>query len=179
MKLTVACYISLLRIVLTPLIVMLMVHAMWQLAFVVFVCAILTDILDGYVARTFNQQSLCGQLLDPLADKILLTSVMLALLFLMPGSWYLSYAVWFLLCKEFVLLVGAAVVWLKYQIFIKPSFLSRFVCFCEVALIALLFVLKVFHINISECFIIDIILLNIIVSVWLLFRYAWLLVYKK
>jgi len=56
-------------------------------AFVVAVLAGLTDLLDGYLARTFGWESDFGRLMDPLADKIFMTAmfVMLCEYRLMPG----------------------------------------------------------------------------------------------
>lgn len=51
------------------------------LAALLFVIASLTDLLDGYVARRFNMVTSMGKLLDPIADKILISSV----LFLLVG----------------------------------------------------------------------------------------------
>jgi cardiolipin synthase (CMP-forming) len=54
------------------------------LSLVVFCIASLTDILDGWSARRFNQETSFGRFLDPLADKFLVISTFIALLYLDP-----------------------------------------------------------------------------------------------
>jgi CDP-diacylglycerol--glycerol-3-phosphate 3-phosphatidyltransferase len=69
--------LSLLRIFLTPVFVFLFFldHPGYQIAaFVVFTIASVTDWYDGYAARKLGEVSLLGQFLDPLADKILVSS---------------------------------------------------------------------------------------------------------
>lgn len=69
--------LSLLRIFLTPVFVFLFFldHSGYQIAaFVVFTVASVTDWYDGYAARKLGEVSLLGQFLDPLADKILVSS---------------------------------------------------------------------------------------------------------
>ena len=51
----------------------------WILAFLVFVAAAISDYFDGYFARTYNQQSSLGRMLDPIADKLLVSVVLLML----------------------------------------------------------------------------------------------------
>ena len=53
-------------------------QARW-LAFAVFVLAAITDFFDGYLARRWHQQSALGRMLDPIADKVLVAAVLLAL----------------------------------------------------------------------------------------------------
>ncbi|MGC1848660.1 MAG: CDP-alcohol phosphatidyltransferase family protein, partial [Pseudolabrys sp.] len=48
-------------------------------ALTIFVAAGVTDILDGYLARTWGQQSSLGRMLDPIADKLLVASCLLML----------------------------------------------------------------------------------------------------
>lgn len=74
--------ITLLRIVLLPLLVVFLIQDRtlynW-LALMVFLLAAATDWLDGYVARSSNEVTVLGKLLDPVADKLLFLAVLLPL----------------------------------------------------------------------------------------------------
>ena len=65
-------FLSLLRIILVPAIVIFLIQGEYVKALIVFVIAGLTDALDGTFARLLNKQTELGAFLDPLADKILL-----------------------------------------------------------------------------------------------------------
>lgn len=72
-----------LRIAVTPVVVVFLLFPGPVSSFVAALCffvAALTDILDGYIARLQKSESPVGQLLDPLADKILINSVMIMLI---------------------------------------------------------------------------------------------------
>ena len=74
--------LTVLRIGLTPIFLLLLFADAWywkSLAFVVFSVASLTDFYDGKLARAGNQETALGRFLDPLADKILVTSALVAL----------------------------------------------------------------------------------------------------
>jgi CDP-diacylglycerol---glycerol-3-phosphate 3-phosphatidyltransferase len=73
--------LSLLRILLTPIFVSLLFveHLPFKIAaFVVFVAATITDYYDGYAARKYHIITMTGQFLDPLADKILVSSCLIS-----------------------------------------------------------------------------------------------------
>jgi cardiolipin synthase len=77
--LTVANQLTLLRMGLAPLLVVLVLLQQRTWALVIFVAAGLTDLLDGVIARRGGQQTTLGAVLDPVADKILLSSSFIAL----------------------------------------------------------------------------------------------------
>ncbi|XP_063426184.1 probable cardiolipin synthase (CMP-forming) [Mytilus trossulus] len=74
------------RIVATPFLGYLVVQEAYTPAFCIFVVAGMTDVLDGYIARNFNQMTVLGSALDPLADKLLVSvlTVTLTMSSLMP-----------------------------------------------------------------------------------------------
>jgi cardiolipin synthase len=67
---TIPNLLTLLRLLLIPVFLIAAFHGRHTLAFVLFLSAAVTDILDGFIARRFNQRSRVGALLDPAADKM-------------------------------------------------------------------------------------------------------------
>jgi cardiolipin synthase len=78
--------LTLLRICLAPFLVAAILEGHYVLSFVLFIAAGLTDALDGTLARVLKQRSTFGAYLDPVADKLLLSTLFLVLLYkgLMP-----------------------------------------------------------------------------------------------
>lgn len=77
--LTVANQLTILRMALAPLLVVLIVYRELTWALVVFVVAGVTDLLDGLIARLGHQKTTLGAMLDPVADKLVLSSSFVAL----------------------------------------------------------------------------------------------------
>jgi cardiolipin synthase (CMP-forming) len=69
-------------------------------ALAVFVAAGVTDILDGYFARAWSQQSTLGRMLDPIADKLLVSSCLLMLVAEDTIRGYSLLAAAIILCRE-------------------------------------------------------------------------------
>jgi len=85
MRWTLPNIITLARICLTPVIALLpFIEGYWPkvIAFVIFVVAAVSDTIDGYLARKRNQVSELGQLLDPIADKLLLFATLIPIFWL-------------------------------------------------------------------------------------------------
>ncbi len=168
--------ITLSRIALTPLVVFFMMQNSWDLALAVFMVAVATDVIDGWVARTFHQGSVFGQILDPIADKILFGSVMIAMLFLLSGYGLLFFTLCFLMVKETVLLVGGGILWFGYQKFIPPSKLSRQVSWYEFIFMFAVMIDQIDYLFMSAIVLVVLALINIILSSKLLIRYVYKLV---
>jgi cardiolipin synthase (CMP-forming) len=79
--------LTLLRMVFLPFIVIKIVEGKYSWALVLFVLAGLSDGLDGFLARRLKQQTLLGQYLDPIADKLLLSTMFLVLAILHRIPW--------------------------------------------------------------------------------------------
>jgi cardiolipin synthase (CMP-forming) len=79
--------LTLLRMIFVPFIVIHLVEGRFLWALVVFVGAGFSDGLDGLLARRLHQQTLLGQYLDPIADKLLLSTMFLVLSILHKIPW--------------------------------------------------------------------------------------------
>lgn len=72
--------LTLARICMVPVLVSAILEARFRLGFILFLVAGVTDALDGLLARLLRQRTVLGQYLDPVADKLLLSTLFLVLL---------------------------------------------------------------------------------------------------
>ena len=75
--------LTILRIASAPILVIILLSNemnMVILGLVIFIISSITDFLDGYLARSFNQLSKLGKILDPIADKLLITCALISLI---------------------------------------------------------------------------------------------------
>ncbi len=79
-------------------------------ALAIFFVASLTDLADGYIARKYNLITDFGKLMDPLADKLMVISVMLSLALKGMAPWP---ALLIILCKEALMVLGGALLYKK------------------------------------------------------------------
>jgi cardiolipin synthase len=129
--------LSLIRILLTPLFVIFLLKDMLFFALLVFTIAGISDGLDGLLARYFNQRTVLGAYLDPIADKLLLTSafVSLAVLKIVPG--WLSVVV---VSRDILIVTGIAVFTItQIPVEIRTSFVSK--CTTVAQLVTIFFTL--------------------------------------
>ena len=86
--LTLPTLVTLARLALAPLIIYEIVEARHMTAAALFAVAAATDIVDGYLARRFDAATKTGAFLDPIADKVLLSGVYLALALNRSVPWW-------------------------------------------------------------------------------------------
>ena len=129
--------VSIIRILITPFFVILLIKKMFFFALLVFALAGISDALDGLLARYFNQHTILGSYLDPLADKLLLTSafVSLAILKIVPG--WLTVIV---ITRDVLIFLGIAMIAIMgKKIAIQPSLVSK--CTTVVQLLTIFLIL--------------------------------------
>ena len=115
--------LTLVRILLTPVFVILLLRDMFSTALLVFAVAGISDGLDGLIARYLNQRTTLGSYLDPAADKLLLTSafIAMAVLGIIP-DWLMVIVI----TRDVVIVLGLAILTLtekKYEV--KPTLVSK------------------------------------------------------
>jgi len=139
-------FLSLLRIILVPVIVIFLIQDEYAKALIVFTIAGLTDAMDGTLARLMNQQTELGAFLDPIADKILLTTsfISLSIFHIIPG--WLTVIV---ISRDFIILLGIMILSLmsvKYEI--KPLFVSKITTALQIGTVFFSLFLKSFNYDI-------------------------------
>jgi cardiolipin synthase len=77
--LTLANQLTFLRLVAVPFFILAILEARFGVALAIFLAAGITDLIDGWVARAFRQQTALGAFLDPAADKLLVTAAFVLL----------------------------------------------------------------------------------------------------
>ena len=109
---TAANLLTTLRLILIPIFVSAVCYQRFLPALAIFFAAALTDGLDGLVARTFNQRTPLGEVLDPLADKLLLITAFITLSLpghslLPPLPFWLTASV---ISRDIFIVIGAIVI---------------------------------------------------------------------
>src|SRR5256884_8947520 len=132
---TVPNQITFLRLAFLPFFLILMSYEKYKWALLVLVIAGFSDGIDGLIARTFNQRSSLGAYLDPIADKLLLSSSFVVLAFKKQLAWWLTILV---LSRDLLILIVAVVILLVsgYRPF-PPSIYGKLTTATEIILVFL------------------------------------------
>lgn len=136
--LTLPNQLTMLRMLILPFILIAMIYHQHGTALMLFLVAVVTDVVDGRVARHFGQKTELGSYLDPLADKLLLSSAFVVQALIGAIPWWLTILV---LTRDVVILGTVLVVMLATTIrdFPPSSFgkLSTVVQAITIALVVL------------------------------------------
>jgi len=137
--------ITLLRVFLTPLFISLLVYQRHGWALLIFIITALSDGLDGFIARTWQQKSALGTILDPIADKLLLVTSFLALTYLKAIPVWLMVIV---VSRDGMLVVGALVVHiLTGKLSVSPTILGKATTVVQFITIFLTLIFQAFEKN--------------------------------
>jgi cardiolipin synthase len=125
--------ITLLRIAMVPLFVYLSLHGAYDISVWVLLAAGVSDFLDGFIARIFNMKTFLGSVLDPLADKMLITASIITL------AWVGLLPVWLagaVVVRDLVIVSGAVTYYRRAgSIVMEPTLLGKASTFLQFILI--------------------------------------------
>jgi cardiolipin synthase len=135
---TVPNQLTFLRLTFLPLFLIAIEYDRYGWALIILMIAGVSDGLDGLLARTLNQRTPLGAYLDPIADKLLLSSSYFMLAFKSKISWWLAILV---IGRDCLLLVACAVILLTvgYRPF-PPSLYGKATTFFEILLVVVVLV---------------------------------------
>jgi cardiolipin synthase (CMP-forming) len=135
---TVPNQITLLRLGFLPFFLILISYEEYRWAVLILVLSGLSDAIDGVLARKLNQRSAIGAYLDPIADKLMLSSSFVILAMEKKIPWWMTIIV---LSRDVLILIVAAVIILisGYRPF-PPSILGKLTTVSQIALVFLVLV---------------------------------------
>jgi cardiolipin synthase len=135
--LNIANNVTLIRIMLVPFFIMAVIYSRWKMALVIFFVAAITDLLDGIIARSFNQKTELGKILDPIADKLLIVSAFICLSVsenLPPSLRLPAYVPIIVISRDALIGLGSLVIHLtKGSLKIKSTMIGKVTTFFQMA----------------------------------------------
>ncbi len=133
---TIANFLSVLRMGIIPFFLMAMVYGHYALGLWLFITSGVTDALDGFIARFFNQKTPLGAFLDPMADKLMLTATYITLALPNIGMPY-TIPVWLpimTICRDVVIVLMALLLYLQSDVTkFPPSWQGKLTTFFQIA----------------------------------------------
>lgn len=108
-------------------------------ASILFIVTFVSDAIDGYIARTRNQISRLGTILDPIADKTLLLSALILLTYASKQAFEIHLPLWFVwlvICRDIMLVAGAALVYfINGTVKVRPRLSGKITTFFQMSII--------------------------------------------
>ena len=105
-----------------------------QMAFWLFIAAGISDALDGYIAKNFNARTELGAYLDPLADKVLLNGIYVALTLI---GWLPVWLTALVISRDLLIVLGVILIQRRDPVFrAMPLLIGKLNTFCQILLAA-------------------------------------------
>jgi cardiolipin synthase len=137
--------LTLLRMIFLPFIVINLLKQDYKWALALFVLAGMSDGLDGLLARTLHQQTLLGQYLDPIADKLLMSTMFLVLSIERLIPW--KYTVMVFSRDVSILVIGGVLFMIAGLRDFRPSIFGKANTFAQVAAIFFVLLLLIYPVQ--------------------------------
>ena len=142
----------------------------FELSIIFFIIAAITDALDGFLARKMNWQTYLGTLLDPIADKLLLSGTIFILWLnqLIPFYIFVIF-----ISRDVAILLGAAIqMTLNESDTPLPNLLGKLTTSLQIIYIATIFLKEIFNIKFS-LYVLDIFIIFITLLSLVVYAYNW------
>ncbi len=123
--------LTLLRLIFIPFVIINVFDGEWGWALGLLIAAGLSDALDGLLARLLNQRTMLGEYLDPIADKLLLSSLFLVLSFVKRIPWKYTIIVF---SRDLIIVSTCVVLYAAVGMRdFRPSLFGKTSTFCQIA----------------------------------------------
>ena len=142
----------------------------FQLSIVFFIVAAITDALDGFLARKMNWQTDLGAILDPIADKLLLSGT----IFILWLTEFIPFYIFIIFIgRDVVILLGAAVQMTLNELDTPmPNLLGKLTTSLQIIYIAVVFLKEIFNLEFAIS-ILDIIIIVITIMSLIVYALNW------
>tara|TARA_B100001173_G_C16004957_1_gene555118 strand:- start:1300 stop:1851 length:552 start_codon:yes stop_codon:yes gene_type:complete len=142
----------------------------FQLSIVFFIVAAITDALDGFLARKMNWQTDLGTILDPIADKLLLSGT----IFILWLTEFIPFYIFIIFIgRDVVILLGAAVQMTLNELDTPmPNLLGKLTTSLQIIYIAVVFLKEIFNLEFAIS-ILDIIIIVITITSLIVYALNW------
>jgi cardiolipin synthase (CMP-forming) len=122
------------RLLMVVPVVWLVIAGRLEMAFWLFVAAGISDALDGYIAKNFNARTELGAYLDPLADKVLLNGIYVALTLI---GWLPVWLTALVISRDLLIVLGVILIQRRDPVFrAMPLVIGKLNTFCQILLAA-------------------------------------------
>ena len=135
--------ITIARILLVPVVVWAIASREWQIAFLLFLIAGVSDAIDGFLAKRFGMSSELGAYLDPLADKVLIVSIYIA-------SVIPRWIVILVVSRDILIIGGVMLAWfLGKAVRVKPVLVSKLNTVAQIVFACLVLAALAFQVEVE------------------------------
>ena len=127
--------LTILRILIAPAFVIVLLRHEYLYALLLFAAAGISDGLDGFIAKHYNQRTVLGAFLDPIADKVLILSAYICLAFLQIVPNWIAVII---ISRDVIISLGVAIFGIfniRFQV--KPSLISKATTCLQIATVML------------------------------------------